>query len=344
MTTPEQIKGEISAKVDEGYAAVRAPLEQAIADQQATIVADKTRIGVLEAEVAKLRAELDALNPAPGMFIGAANNMPSGLPKDNTLANFQALDAQIGPLTLRRSFPGLTNIQAVCQTDLDVGYKPVVSLKRGPVDEQWKVVGRQLGTVARATGQNIYMIPNHEHQKDFGRAAEFVAWYRHVADILLTESAGGIDVGDASLGYAYRHAGGMVGKAGNNQGPLEPAEAWLVGDDLATFHALDVYSQQGVPLAEYPNFVNWLQSLSGSTLPLIVAEYGTLVVPHGTTATAEQDATRAKLYATDLAYLESLGFRATLLWNGGGDNGWWAPDGPKAKAAFKAVAARGRTA
>jgi hypothetical protein len=316
------------------------PLEEALSVQQGLTRDALDEVARLKADNERLQAELDACRNQGGaqaMWVGAANNMPSGLPKDNTLANFQKLDAEIGPLLLRRSFPTSANIVAVCQADLDAGYIPVVSLKRGPSDAQWATVGRTLPA-------GSWLIINHEHQKDFARAKDFVTFYRHVTEILLHESGGHIAVGDASLGYAYRHPNGMVGKAGINQGELEPAAAWLVGDDLASFHALDVYSQQGVPLAEYPNFLNWYESVKDSKLPLVLAEYGTLVVPTGATTTAAQDARRAELYAADFAYLQSLGFTAVLLWNGGGDNGWWAPDGPKARDAFKAVAKAGRTA
>jgi hypothetical protein len=315
-------------------------IEEALDEQQRLTRAALDKAAAAEVEVARLRVELEECrNTGTGqaMWVGAANNMPSGLPKDNTLANFQKLDAEIGPLFLRRSFPNLANIAASCQADLDAGYIPVVSAKRGPSDAQWATVGRTLPPKS-------WLIVNHEHQKDFARAKDFVIFYRHVADILLTESGGEIQVGDASLGYAYRHPNGMVGKAGVNQGDLEPADAWLVGDDLASFHALDVYSQQGVPLAEYPNFLGWYESVKDSKLPLILAEYGTLVIPAGTKTTAAQDARRAELYAADFAYLQTLGFAAVLLWNGGGENGWWAPDGPKAREAFKAVTAVGRTA
>lgn len=323
MMTPEQAKAAFLGAVDVAAGDYGRAVEEYVADPL------ESRIFTLEEENARLQARLDALNPK--MWVGACNNLPSGLPADNTLANFLRYD--VGWST-RRSFPKVDSIVRTVEADRTAGKRPFVSLQPGTPDAT-------KASIALGMGDASFTEP-HEPENSM-TASAFVTGWRNTYR-LMKDANSALQMGPVYLGYAWRNAAKGVGDAGTNTGVWFTPEEWDVGDEC-DFYGIDVYAARGVPLEQYPNFQNWYAYFGGKGKPVRVVEYGQIAVPFGSAPDPAVDARRADLYLADAEYLTGLGnVEEFLFWHGGGKQGLWAPDGPKAKEAMRQITAAGRAA
>lgn len=292
--------------------------------------------------VAPVQTALDAANAeiqrlkalgSQGVIPGGTVNVPA-----NTTANF-ALTAPKYGLKASRSFPQVsasypTIVQALIarsKSDVEAGFIPVLSATN------YSMTNAELEAAAR--GINGYFIRRHEPEAKM-RSAQYVAEQKHIYTVMKNANPD-LKIIESALAYAYRNAAG-VGAAGINTGPLEPIEAWDVGDDYRDAPGIDVYSADGVPLNAYSNFRNWFDyHVKTSKQKFMIVEYGQVAIPVGGSMTPALDDKRSSTIALDANFIATNDlFGMWLHWLGKGDQGMWGDDGPKAlEARKKAIAA-----
>jgi hypothetical protein len=272
---------------------------------------------------------------------GADNNEAFGA---NTLAAFQAADAVIGPLMMRRSFPSLAAWPTSVAADRAAGYLSFVSAGVPGGDYSGVVAGRydaQIRAAVIPLPERTRVTMNHEPENDVP-GPTWVAMFRHFYTVA-KQANPSVQIGPAHLTYGWRN--GVVGGCGNNAGTQSP-DAWDVGDAYRDFSAADTYSVRGQALETDPQFRAWFDYFSRvSTKPLGIAEYGQYAVPPGGQRSSTLEAKRAQLIAQDAVWLDSQPQFSGMwmAWNGSGAQGNWELQDQGSIAAWRTVAARGRS-
>jgi len=286
-------------------------------------------IAELDAEVARLQAIIDAQEPEPApLMVGAACNVPSG----PSLVNFHTADQQIGPLTVRRSFPKLETIANQVKADKASGYDSFTSLKPPVTDAQY-------GALRLLSG---YFTERHEPENDV-TADEFTARLDHVYGAVKPTNPD-LRVGPVYMTYWWKDLKAGVGK-------FSPStrDSWL--PDRFDFLGCDNYNIKPLPLDSDPQWLNWfgwaLPIAKATGKPIYIVEYGAGAITPGMTDVARtaMEKRRAEVIAQDHAYLAQYReVRMWLYWNGTGAAGDWSLRDTASQRAWRDVAAAGRTA
>jgi hypothetical protein len=259
-------------------------------------------------------------------------------PDPTGTAAFVAARADLGPITIRRSFDPFLPASfagSAAAGDADAGVHSFVSWKPPAGDFRGAARGRyddQVTAWARSVPRTgVYATAFHEPENDM-TAAEFVALQRHLYAVVKAAN-GTIRWGPVYMAYWWDPAepGHYVG---------DPA-AWWPGDDAADFAALDWYSAQPEPMTTSPQFEHWYATMVGTGKPLLVTEYGQYAVRGGRPDPVAQQE-RAAAIRTDAAWIATHPrFRMWLYWNGTGDQGDWRLTDAASQQAWRAVARTG---
>ena len=280
----------------------------------------------------------------PRLWIGATANQPVGDRIDRSLPVFIEGDKVLGPLRYRRCFDESlpATFQVSCaRDDWSHGYRSFVSWKPPAKDFLGAAAGRydaQITDWARSVppGIGLYATVWHEPEEDM-TGQQFVAMFQHVYAVVKAANPS-ITFGPVHMAYRW-HEGS------NHYAPGGP-DAWWVWSRYADFVAVDAYSPNPTSLRDQPGFKGWLNFVNrkAPTKPLVVAEYGQYVVaPVGTPPDAAKQAARARIIPIDESYLRSMRFTMWLVWHGAGPKGDWRLTDPGSQAAWRTVAANGRT-
>ncbi len=285
--------------------------------------------------------------PPPGngslqnTWIGAAASDPiPGGGIDYGIGVFNDRNAEVGPLTYRRSFDSTlpTSFQtSAAAQDQANGYRSFVSWKPPNGDYVGAANGRyddQVTAWARSVPTyGVYATAFHEPENDM-TGPQFVAMQRHLYTVV---KAANPSIRWGPVYMAYWWDDGTNHYVGNK-------DAWWPGNDYADFTAVDVYSNDARPLETHPEFRGWYDYMLGTGKQMIIAEYGQYVVKPGQTADPAALADRAATIRQDAAWLAEQGtISMWLYWDAMGDKGDWRLTDPQSQAAWRDVAASGRT-
>ena len=269
------------------------------------------------------------------LAVGAAVNAPGGA----TPENFRAAAADLGPLSMRRSFDSSLprdHASSAAGVDAELGVRSFLSWKpprgdfrgaaRGRYDEQVTAWARSVPP----TG--VFATSFHEPENDM-TAQEFVRLQRHLYTVVKAANPT-IRWGPVYMAYWWD-----PGEPGHWVG--QPA-AWWPGEDFADFSALDWYGPQPEPMTRTAAFRTWYEFMVRTPVPLYIAEYGQYAVGPGETSDPALEQARADAIRTDAAWIaDHPRIRMWLYWQGTGDQGDWRIRDAAGRAAWREVAASG---
>ncbi|MCW2678380.1 MAG: hypothetical protein JWR70_3420 [Modestobacter sp.] len=270
------------------------------------------------------------------LAVGAQVRGPSG---DVGTAAFVNARSTLGPLTVRRSFDSslpATFTASAARADAAAGVRSFVSWKppggdfRGAADGRYD---RQVTAWARSVPRTgVYATAFHEPENDM-TAAEFVALQRHLYSVVKAANPT-IHWGPVYMAYWWD-----PGEPSHYVG--DPA-AWWPGDDAADFAGLDWYSAQPQPMTSTSAFETWYRTMSATSAPLYITEYGQYAVGPGAAPEPRQQRARAAAIRTDAEWITAhRRIRMWLYWNSTGDQGDWRLADPASQRAWRGVAAVG---
>lgn len=183
------------------------------------------------------------------------------------------------------------------------------------------------------TDRPVWMTTHHEPENDGVPAATFVAAYRNFYTTVKSVRPD-IQVGPCYMTYQWA-PGRLVDTGG---GP----DAWDPGFGFMDFAGTDTYCMNGIPiraLADDDRHMRWHQHFSVYGIPLAVVERG---LDHTQTDGTDDHITQTLL--ADETWMLANGYALHLYWQAkGGINELQDAATPNAKAAYRAIASRGRT-
>ena len=270
---------------------------------------------------------------AVGAYVVSADPSPGP-----ALAAFAAVDGEMGPLTMRRSFnPSLpSDFQAsAAAEDAAAGLRSFVSWKPPGLDFRGAAQGRydrEVGAWARSVPAGVFATAYHEPENDM-TAAEFVALHRHLYTVVTTANPG-IRWGPVYMAYWWD--------------PAEPAHyvgdphEWWPGEDHADFVGLDWYGSDPAPMTTSGSFLHWYDVMASTNLPLFIVEYGQYELRPGERPDPTSQRARAAAIRQDAAWIaEHPQVAMWLYWQGPGPTGDWAMRDQVSLRAWREVAAAG---
>lgn len=184
------------------------------------------------------------------------------------------------------------------------------------------------------TDRPVWMTTHHEPENDGVSAATFVAAYSAFYDLVKSVRPD-IQVGPVYMTYQWA-SGRLVDSGG---GP----DAWTPSASKADFYGADTYCMNGIPirpLADDTRHQRWHAHFAPFGKPLGVIERG---LDHTQADGTDTNITQTLL--ADETWALQNGYALHLYWQAkGGINELQDVDTPNAKAAYRAIASRGRTA
>jgi hypothetical protein len=292
---------------------------------------------------------LNALEPTGGRVvvptaiqIGATVNVP-----DATPASFTAVQATIGPLTVRRVF------SSSLPTHMPAGIAGIVafySFKSNTTIQDLinGVHDAAVRTLVQSLPNGTYLTSYHEPENDMD-GDTFVALMDHLYPLVKSINPT-IQFGPVYMTYWWRPSLSGVGKPGNGHNP-QPKDSWEPHD--YDFLGCDNYAQPPqtpLELASDTTFQNWYTwakaKANAANVPVCIVEYGAGAITSGMTGgeRATMEAARAVVIANDGTYVASeptIGM--WLLWDGTGAAGDWFLHDSASQAAWAAIASGGST-
>jgi hypothetical protein len=271
------------------------------------------------------------------LAVGAAVNSPG--PDRHNSALFRKANAEIGPLTVRRSFDSSMPSDfesSAGGSDSAVGVHSFVSWKPPGGDFRGAAHGKyddQVIAWARSVPHNgVYATAYHEPENDM-TAAQFVALQRHLYTVVKNANPT-IHWGPVYMAYWW-DPGSPDHYVGN------PA-AWWPGKGFADFAALDWYGPDPTPMSQSPSFQNWYATMLPTGLPLLITEYGQYVIGQGELPDPAKEAARVQAIEADAAWIEQhKRIRMWLYWDGTGAQGDWRLHDKASQQAWRTVAEAG---
>lgn len=183
------------------------------------------------------------------------------------------------------------------------------------------------------TDRPCWVTTHHEPENDGVPASTFIAAYENFYDLVKTVRPD-IQVGPCYMSYQWA-TGRLVD---TNGGP----DAWTPTASKFDFAGVDTYCMNGIPiraLADDPNHMRWHQQFAPYGKPLGVIERG---LDHTQTDGTDDRITQTLL--DDETWMLANGYTLHLYWQAkGGINELQDVDTPNARAAYQAIASRGRT-
>lgn len=282
------------------------------------------------------------VDPQHRLWIGAYANTPQ-VPV-STVATFDAANGTLGPLRFRRCFDSSlpASFQQSCaRDDWSHGYRSFVSWKPPGLDHAGTAAGKydaqiRAWAISVPTTIGLYATVWHEPENDGMTGAEYVAMYQHVYTVVKAANPS-ITFGPVYMAYWWQEGTDHYAAGGPN--------AWWVWDRYSDFAAVDTYAPNPTLLKDNAGFQGWLRFMNTKApdKPLVMAEYGQCVQSSVNLCTAAEQAARARIIPVDEAYLRSMRFTMWLLWQGTGPQGDWRLTDAGSQAAWRSVAANGRT-
>ena len=266
----------------------------------------------------------------PGMWIGATTEARAGL------AGFTAADTAIGPLRYRRCFQaGVPDSHRVsCAKDDWPRYRSFVSLKPPGDDYQGAAEGRYDSDIAAwaasvPTDIGMYATMWYVPERSL-TGPQYVAMFRRAYSVVKAANPS-IRFGPVYMAYWWQ-------EGSTHYAPGGP-DAWWVGS--ADFVGVVSLAYDPIPLRDDPQFQGWLRFVDAKApaVPRVIAHYGQYNAAGGPVDPTKQ-AERARVIAVDEEYLRSRGFAMWLYQQADG----WELNDEKSQAAWRRVAATGRTA
>ena len=273
-------------------------------------------------------------------WIGAAASEPKpGGGIDYSIEVFNDSNADVGPLTYRRSFDSTlpTSFQtSAAAQDAANGYHSFVSWKPPNGDYVGAANGvydAQVTAWARSVPTNgVYATAFHEPENDM-TGPQFVAMQRHLYTVV---KAANPSIHWGPVYMAYWWDDGTSHYVGDK-------DAWWPGNAYADFTAVDVYSNDAKALENHSEFRGWYDYMLGTGKQMIIAEYGQYVVKPGQTADPGKLADRAATIRQDAQWLTEQGtISMWLYWDAMGEKGDWRLSDPESQEAWRQVAESGR--
>jgi len=271
----------------------------------------------------------------PQLWVGATVTDANA---NNDISNFNAANAVIGPLRMRRTFvtqqTPATFPTDIAQTpagqDVSDGIHPFLSCKGD-------VTGITNGDYDGVITQLLQTFPGdrqcwftmwHEPENDM-TGAQFVAMFQHMYTVA---KAANPAVLIGPIYGAFQWAAGKPSTA--------TPDDWWVGSSFCDFLSIDTYwntwrGPTPQTVSTDPYFLRWYNWASGKNKPLYVTERG--VLPAGTT--------RAQILLSDEAWLKANGFSLFIYWDaiGTGNVNWRLDGDSDSEAAWQQIASRGRS-
>ncbi|MDQ3055874.1 MAG: hypothetical protein M3R66_19275 [Actinomycetota bacterium] len=274
------------------------------------------------------------------LAVGATVNSPvSDGRVTATLADFQHAAAELGPLTVRRSFDPTLPAQFATSSagaDPSAGLRSFVSWKPPGGDFRGAAAGRYDEAV-RAWAMSVprtgvYATAFHEPENDM-TASEFVALQRHLYTTV-KQANPTIQWGPVYMAYWW-HPGQEAHYVGDPW-------AWWPGDEYADFSALDWYSLLPSPMTQSPSFLNWYSVMVTTGKPLLVTEYGQYVLRPGAKPDPALQTRRADAIRADAQWIaDHEDIRMWLYWQAVGPQGNWRMEDQASLDAWREVAVSG---
>ena len=271
---------------------------------------------------------------AVGAYVVSADPSPGP-----ALREFAAIDREMGPLTMRRSFD--RSLPSSFQTsaaggDAAAGLRSFVSWKPPRGDVRGTVAGRyddEIATWARSVPRTgVFATSYHEPENDM-TAAEFVALQRHLYAVVKSANPT-IRWGPVYMAYWW--------DPGSPSHWVGDPEAWWPGDDAADFAGIDWYSPDPRPMTESRSFLTWYEAMEPTGVPLYVAEYGQYAVAPGQRSDPVKEQARADAIRADAAWIaDHPRIRMWIYWQGIGAQGDWRIRDRDGRQAWREVAAAG---
>lgn len=278
-----------------------------------------------------------SLNPDYGvncLAVGAAVK-----PSHDPEPEFRQAQAQLGDLTIRRSFDSTlpSSFQSsAAAPDPTTGVHSFVSWKPPNGDHAGTAQGRydqQITAWAKSVPRDgVYATAWHEPENDM-TAADYVAFERHVYTVVKKANPA-IKFGPVYMAYKWD--------------PTLPSayigdpEAWWPGADYADFAGLDWYGRNPRPMTTSPSFTNWFSTVSPFGRPLFITEYGQYWQPGGQPTDQQKVQARAAAIRQDAQWIFAHPqIKGWLYWQSSDQAGSWKIDDPASQAAWRAVSARG---
>ena len=253
---------------------------------------------------------------------------------------FAAANADIGPLTIRRSFDATlpaTFDSSAASGDPAAGVSSFVSWKPPGGDHGGAAAGaydRQITAWARSVPTTgVFATAFHEPENDM-TAGEFVAFQRHVYRVVKAANPT-IHWGPVYMAYWWD--------------PAEPdhyvgdPQAWWPGDGFADFVGLDWYGDDPTPMTASPSFRQWYEVMAPTGLPLMIPEYGQSVTRNGPGGSPALELARARAITQDARWIAAHPqLTGWLYWQGFGPRGTdWRLTDPLSVKAWRAAASDG---
>ena len=270
---------------------------------------------------------------AVGAYVVSADPSPGP-----ALREFAAVDRDMGPLTVRRSFNPTLPADfpaSAAAGDAAAGLRSFVSWKPPGLDFRGAARGRydeEVRAWARSVPAGVFATAFHEPENDM-TAAEFVALHRHLYAVV-TAANPGIHWGPVYMAYWWDPAepGHYVG---------DPQD-WWPGEDSADFVGLDWYGSEPEPMTTSGSFRHWFEFMAPTGLPLFVVEYGQYELRPGEVPDPAAHQARADAIRQDAAWMAAHPQVAMwLYWQGPGPTGDWAMRDEVSLRAWREVAAAG---
>lgn len=277
-------------------------------------------------EVRARRRFVPSFDPQ-AMWIGAAAD------GQETQTEWESLDAEIGPLRIRRSFHSTSNFpsdfgSSRAAFDQSLGLVSCLSLKPPGNDVSGMINGdydTQLSDFAASmpSGHPMYLTVYHEPEDNMN-GATYVGLHQHCYDV----------VKSANLQILYGYIAMSFQYGPGRNGNTDNLDAYWPGSDACDWLGVDTYSDAaGEVLETKTDFQRWLDMAGPKGVPLLLGEYGV------DEALGEPE--RSDIMLADESYLTSIGTFAWMYWNADLD-GDWKLDLQTSKDTWAAIASRGR--
>ncbi|HSX04877.1 MAG TPA: hypothetical protein VLF69_00165 [Candidatus Saccharimonadales bacterium] len=271
----------------------------------------------------------------PQLWVGATVTDANA---NNSITNFQAANAIIGPLRMRRTFVTQQPVSSfptdISQTnasaDVAAGIHPFLSVKGDPTGVANGDYDGVIAQLAQSfpSDRQCWFTMWHEPEGNM-TGAQFVAMFQRFYSVAKTANPALLIGPIASV---FQWAAGKASTA--------TPDDWWLGSSYCDFMAIDVYwnTWRGAtpqPVSNDPYFLRWHGWASGKGKPLYVTERG--VRPAGST--------RASVLLADEAWLKANGYSLFMYWDaiGTGNVDWRIDTDPDSAAAWQQIASRGRS-